>query len=581
MSPRWPRPPGVEIVAELAQSYEGLPEEAERLIRAAAAATADAVKFQIFLADELAVPGYQYYELYRTLELPLEEWARLVDLAHRLGLRFYADVFGLETARSLQRLRIDAYKIHAADMINRPLLEAVGRTGRPVLLSCGGSLRGEIVEALALLRGSGASEVCLMHGFQAGPTAPEDSHIARLRALAELGAPVALADHIAGDHPLAPYWPLLGVAAGASVIEKHFALRRADRKEDWVSALEPDEFRTMAGALRLAASAVGTAEFEMPPAEREYRAGFRKRVVAARDLRAGSELSAEDLTLLRVPGEEGAFDPRALVGRSLIRDVRARTPIAGDAVRPRHRPRVVATLPCRNASNRLYAKPLQRLGELTILDYLVARLRSVRRIDEIVLAISEGIENEIFVGHARRLGLRAIVGDERDVQQRLIDAGQAGDADHLVRVTTECPFVHVGNLDELIEAHITAGAALSVCEGLPEGTYAEIIDLRSLKDAHDRGEARHRSELSTLYLFEHPERYRLLRVEAPAGLRRPEIRLTVDYPEDLIVCRAVAEALGANGMLFSLEDIIVFLDAHPEIMAINSWISAGTGRIWR
>jgi spore coat polysaccharide biosynthesis protein SpsF len=88
------------------------------------------------------------------------------------------------------------------------------------------------------------------------------------------------------------------------------------------------------------------------------------------------------------------------------------------------------------------------------------------------------------------------------------------------------------------------------------------------------------SELCTLYMSEHPERYKILRLKAPAALHRPEIRLTVDYPEDLVVCRAVAEALGKDGPLFPLEAIIAFLDARPTLKAVNGWIDAGTGRIW-
>lgn len=243
-------------------------------------------------------------------------------------------------------------------------------------------------------------------------------------------------------------------------------------------------------------------------------------------------------------------------------------------------PRFVATLACRNRSTRLYAKPLQLLGHQTILEHLVERLRRVKRLDQIILAISVGEENRVFVEYAKRLGLEYIFGDEKDMQERLILAGDKAQAEVLLRVTPECPFPYVENIEDLLEKHLAKEADLTVCEGLPEGAYSEIISLAALKRAHAEGEDRHRSEYSTLYLFEHPERFRLLRMQAPPPLHRPDIRLTVDYPEDLIVCRAIVEALGKGNRYFGLEEIIAYMDAHPAVKAMNGWIDSGQGRIW-
>jgi spore coat polysaccharide biosynthesis protein SpsF len=243
-------------------------------------------------------------------------------------------------------------------------------------------------------------------------------------------------------------------------------------------------------------------------------------------------------------------------------------------------PRFVATLACRNRSTRLYAKPLQLLGHQTILEHLVKRIRRIKRLDQILLAISDGEENRVYVEYANRLGLEYVFGDEKDMQGRLIVAGDKAQASVILRITTECPFPYVENIDALLDQHLAEHADLTVCEGLPEGTYSEIISLAALKRAHQEGEDRHRSEYSTLYLCEHPEKFRLLRVTAPPHLRRPDIRLTVDYPEDLIVCRAVVEALGQGGRYFPLEEIISYMDAHPAVKAVNGWIDSGQGRIW-
>lgn len=573
----------VLVVAEIAQSYEGSFDEATALVRAAAASGADVVKFHVFYADELAVPAYEHYALFKHLEFSRQQWAELRMLARELGLAFAADVLGVDGLRVLDGIDADLLKIHATDMENLPLLRAVGGTGRPVLLSCGGATAGEIAAAVGMLRAAGAREICLLHGFQASPTSPEDSRMRRMHALARtFGLPTGYADHIDGAHELARAWPLVAVGAGATVIEKHVTLDRAAQKEDFISALNPDEFRTMVEWIRLVERGLGRDDFDLARTEADYRRAARKKVVAVRAAGPGTTLSAEDLALKRTPEDGAVTRLDQAVGRRLREPLAQHQAVGERVLEPRAaRPRVVATLACRAGGSRLYGKPVQRIGDRTILEYLVARLASVPRVDQIVLAISEGVENELFIDYARTLGLDYIIGSEVDVQERLIVAGEHGRADLLLRSTTESPFVYTDNIEELIDGHIAEGADLSATEGLPDGAYCEIITLSSLKDAHERGEARHRSELCTLYMFEHPGRYKHLTLPAPAKVRRShDIRLTVDYPEDLIVCRQIAEALGGDGPLFSLEAIVDYLDAHPQLNAVNSWLNSGQGRLW-
>jgi spore coat polysaccharide biosynthesis protein SpsF len=90
----------------------------------------------------------------------------------------------------------------------------------------------------------------------------------------------------------------------------------------------------------------------------------------------------------------------------------------------------------------------------------------------------------------------------------------------------------------------------------------------ALELSHARGDERHRSEYCSLYVGEHPEEFNILRADAPAALVRKDIRLTVDYPEDLVVCRAVYRALQAQAPRFSVTDIVSYLDAHPELLAL-------------
>lgn len=246
--------------------------------------------------------------------------------------------------------------------------------------------------------------------------------------------------------------------------------------------------------------------------------------------------------------------------------------------------KVVCTLACRVQSTRLYSKPLQLIdidNKISILDYLISQLQSVPSINQIVLAISEGDENKIFERIAKNKNLDYIIGDEQDVLCRLIDAGKKGNADIIFRVTSECPFLYLEGIELALKKHIENKADLTVIEGLPEGAYFELINLSALEKSHQEGENRHRSELCTLYINEHPEKFNIQKIVLDdLKMRRPDIRVTVDYPEDLIVARELYKALKKENKFISIKEIIDYLDSHQSLKKVNDWIDSGQGRIW-
>lgn len=245
--------------------------------------------------------------------------------------------------------------------------------------------------------------------------------------------------------------------------------------------------------------------------------------------------------------------------------------------------KVVCTLACRVQSTRLYGKPLQLLSveeNLTILDYMLDHLAVVPGIDETVLAISEGEENIPFITVAKKRGLQYIVGDQKDVLGRLISAGKKGNADIIFRVTSESPFIYLDDFETALKEHINNNASLTVFESLPESAYFELINLSDLEKAHKEGGEKYRSEFCTLYINENPDKFNIQILPVPKHLRRPDIRITVDWPEDLIVVREIYKALKRKGQFITIKDIIDYLDSHPTLKELNGWIDAGEGRIW-
>lgn len=222
--------------------------------------------------------------------------------------------------------------------------------------------------------------------------------------------------------------------------------------------------------------------------------------------------------------------------------------------------KIVATLACRVQSERLYAKPLQKIGKYTVLEHLVRQIRSFDFVSDIVLAISEDPSSAIFVRYAEKLKVPFIFGNERDVLKRLIDAAHLVDGEIVFRMTTECPFVHRPIAYDLVDVFINNNLDYAASPDLPDGVAPEILSIKALESSHLRGEERHRSELCSLYIRENMEQFRCMKLPVSHELQRSDLRITIDYPEDLILCREIFSRLGADPLKFSLHDIINLID---------------------
>jgi spore coat polysaccharide biosynthesis protein SpsF len=238
--------------------------------------------------------------------------------------------------------------------------------------------------------------------------------------------------------------------------------------------------------------------------------------------------------------------------------------------------RLVAAIACRNQGSRLYGKPLQNLDvadSVRIIDNIIACLKSLPCIDEIVLGISEGFENEVFKDVAESKGLRYVIGDQIDVLSRLVQCGHLATATDIFRVTSESPFLFFEPVEDLWKRHREEDADATFMDDVIDGCGFEIIKLDALERSHANGERKHRSELCTLYVREHPGDFKVIKAAAPAELVRRDLRLTVDNPEDLAVCRIVYEVFKDQAPRIPVSSIVRFLDANPKLI---EWIAPYT-----
>lgn len=235
--------------------------------------------------------------------------------------------------------------------------------------------------------------------------------------------------------------------------------------------------------------------------------------------------------------------------------------------------KLVAAIACRNQGTRLYGKPIQNLDvvdKVRIIDNIIDCLSLNSCVSEIVLGISEGVENEIYIQIAKEKNIKYIIGDEEDVLLRLIQCGKVSNATDILRVTSESPFLYYDPLEVLWEEYANSEFDAIFLEDIIDGCAFQIVSMDSLEISHREGEVRHKSEYCTLFIRENLEKFKVKKVVPPSEFIRKDLRLTVDNPEDLVVCRVLYSNFKEFAPKFPIGKMIEFLDRNPELKNLTA-----------
>jgi N,N'-diacetyllegionaminate synthase len=299
------------IIAEAGVNHNGRLELADQLIRVAADAKADAIKFQTFRAESVAsadAPKAEYQkratdssetqlEMLRRLELPATAYRSLKESAERAGLLFLSTPFDEESVELLNDLRIDAFKIPSGELTNHAFLRHVARKARPMIVSTGMATIGEVEAAVRVILETGNPDIILLHCVSNYPADPNSINLRAMATMAQaFGLPVGFSDHTLGIEI-----PLAAVALGACVLEKHFTLDRNLPGPDHQASLDPGTLAALVLAVRNVEAALGHGRKEPSLTESNIAAVARRSLVAWRDIPAGALLTNDFLTTRR-PG---------------------------------------------------------------------------------------------------------------------------------------------------------------------------------------------------------------------------------------------------------------------------------------
>ena len=325
------------IVAEMSGNHNQSLDRALEIVDAAARAGAHALKLQTYTADTMTLPldegpfrvgdrgspwsGRSLHELYQSAHTPWEWHAPIMERARSFGMVCFSSVFDESSVEFLESLEVAAYKIASFENTHLPLIRNVASTGKPVIIATGMATLAELDSAVSTARGAGCRDLALLKCTSDYPASPENTHILTIPNLREVfDCEVGLSDHTMGIGVA-----VASVALGATIIEKHFTLRRADGGVDSTFSIEPEEMRALVVETERAWQALGKVCYGPTAAEIKSRA-FRRSLYIVRDLKAGDRLTVDNLRAIRPGLGLAPCYYESLLGMTVSKDVPRGTP---------------------------------------------------------------------------------------------------------------------------------------------------------------------------------------------------------------------------------------------------------------
>jgi pseudaminic acid synthase len=327
------------IVAEMSGNHGGTIEGALKIVRAAAASGADAIKLQTYTPGALTIDskrpeffiydtgslwhGRRLWDLYAEAHTPWEWHQPIFEAARAEGLACMSSVFDLSSLEFLLSIGTDAIKIASFELVHIPLIEAAARSGKPLLISTGMGNSQEINDAVAALRASGCDQFILLKCTSAYPSEENEANLLtmqdmRRRYECEVGL---------SDHSLRPYAAFAATALGAVVIEKHLTIARSEGGVDSAFSIEPSELRDLVVGCQMVWRSRGDVRYGPLPVE-ETSLKERCSIYVVRPIKKGEKFTADNVRIIRPANGLAPKHYQAVIGRTCARDLDGEVPMS-------------------------------------------------------------------------------------------------------------------------------------------------------------------------------------------------------------------------------------------------------------
>lgn len=238
----------------------------------------------------------------------------------------------------------------------------------------------------------------------------------------------------------------------------------------------------------------------------------------------------------------------------------------------------IALIQARTGARRLPNKVLLKLQDKTVLEHVIARVQKAKTVNEAVVVTTVRPEDVKVVELVSRMGVRVLCGSENDVLDRYYQAARLLNAQHVVRITADCPVMDPAVIDEVVNYYFKSGAdycSNALSQTYPDGLDVEVFSFAALKKAWTNAKLTSEREHVTPYIRNHKRTFKVVSLDHPQNLGA--LRWTLDEPKDYVFLKKIFAGLYPKNKNFGIQDILEFLSRNPNVSNINSGIARNEG----
>ncbi len=538
----------MKIIVEVANTHEGDIGYLYKHIESLNEVGVDAIKFQYLIPEEFGDAGSENFVEFTRLRIPHEDFENLVGKYSNIA--FYFDVFGNESlTRVIEIAKVNSnlkgIKLHATSSMNFDLILKSSNEVDELFVSISGLTAVEISELVKFATNNDIkNKMILTYGVQNSPTLIEEIKINKLVELKKIfGMKICLSEHLDGAINMAKTIVSLANILGFDYIEKHSTLDRDRKLDDDTSALNVAEIAEVIKEQSCVKSLISDNVLTLSPKELEYRNKVKLAIYANKDIAAGEKFILNDSSLLlkRQEHAEGSninyLNLYDIIGRAASQKIKNGSLITSEMVEQK----VLWVVLIRSASSRLPNKAYAKIGEYLCVDFLIKRLKTSKRNEQMVICTTDLSEDDVIEKIARENSVDCVRGSE-NISERLEKVFASYECDVFVRLTGDNVFVDTDHIDQVLLEFVNGKYDYYRHENVIDGCDFEVVNKR----AYDSlgcyfGNFFENSEYMTLFLKN--SYFREMNSKAyDINFDFAAYRFTLDYIEDLNNIRLIFDA---------------------------------------
>lgn len=553
----------VEIIAEIANAHQGNFKDALKLGIAAHNSNADAVKYQIYFAEEFLEKKHPRYEHFKKQSFSEKQWKYIIsNLKKKNNIKIYADVLGTKAFKLSEKLKFDGIKIHSSDLANIKLIKLLKNYKKKIFISCGGSTLFELSNTLDKLN---SNNITLLHGFQSYPTKIEDINFNRLIQIKNFFKSkyhYGYQDHTSGSNIYNTFLPLVTIGMGITCLEKHITFNRSHKGVDYFSSVEPQKFKNFVKVIRKVENCFGNKKYEFSDTERVYRNVVKKNWLFKNNLKKGHTLKLSDIEFLRTSDNDiNPINISDYLNKKIIKDVKKNQIVAKEMFKNK----IYFVVVARSKSKRLPNKAILQIGNSSILDHLFKRLKFFG-IKNILFCTTKNKEDNKLIEISKKNKVNFFRGSEENVLGRMMKPLYKIKPDVVVRITGDDILFDYSYFKKAINLFLNKNYDYVDHKKLLSGSETEIIDFKVLDFIFRNYQNLEGTEYLTNYITDNKDFFNI--GSAPVKKNHQvKTSMTIDTMNDyLYVKKFLNDYYNKNNNFYNYEmnDLVRYIKKYPK-----------------